>query len=49
MALKVSDQDKAEFITPHDIYCYTAVDGVFWHTKHVHYTGLDLIMELTLH
>jgi hypothetical protein len=25
IALKVSDQDKTAFITPHDIYCYTAM------------------------
>jgi hypothetical protein len=25
IALKVSDQDKMVFITPHDIYCYTAM------------------------
>jgi hypothetical protein len=25
IALKVSDQDKTMFITPHDIYCYTAM------------------------
>jgi hypothetical protein len=25
IALKVSDQDKMTFITPHDIYCYTAM------------------------
>jgi hypothetical protein len=25
IALKVSDQDKTVFITPHDIYCYTAM------------------------
>jgi hypothetical protein len=25
IALKVSDQDKTTFITPHDIYCYTAM------------------------
>jgi hypothetical protein len=25
IALKVSDQDKMAFITPHDIYCYTAM------------------------
>jgi hypothetical protein len=25
IALKVSDQDKTAFITPYDIYCYTAV------------------------
>jgi hypothetical protein len=31
--------------------CGRDVDGVFWYTKHVHYTlvGLDLIMELTHH
>jgi hypothetical protein len=23
--LKVSDQDRTAFITPHDIYCYTAM------------------------
>jgi hypothetical protein len=23
IALKVADQDKTAFITPHDIYCYT--------------------------
>jgi hypothetical protein len=26
IALKVSDQDKMAFITPHDIYCYTAMN-----------------------
>jgi hypothetical protein len=25
IALKVSDQNKTVFITPHDIYCYTAM------------------------
>jgi hypothetical protein len=25
IALKVSDQDKMTFITPHDIYCYTTM------------------------
>jgi hypothetical protein len=45
IALKVSDQDKTAFITPHDIYCYTTMTLVLKNTGATYQKAIQKCLE----
>jgi hypothetical protein len=45
MAMKVSDQDKTMFITPHDIYCYTAMTFSLKNTRATYQKAIQKCLE----